>query len=995
MTSSTTPHLSGASLGLARTPRDPGVHEPEPPEELQALALDQRERYREGGLLGRGGMGEIRTVYDARLGRAVALKTPVARDDETTRRFVVEATLTARLVHPGIVAVHDAGLGEGGRPYYTMPIVQGRSLALAIAESSAAERLRLVRHFLDACEAIAYAHSQALLHRDLKPANILVGRFGETIVVDWGLAGPIGEAASAGTPAYMPPEQAAGEPLDARADVYALGVTLREILSGSPLVDPPRGTPPELLAIIERACADDPNQRYADGRALAEDVAAWFEGRRVAAHRYSAAELLGRMWAAYRVPITIVLLALVALAVAIGVGYRRTAIEREHAQASEREAIAARARAEDNLAQAEVAQSLVAAAASAWPQAELYAAGALQHGPSAAARGVLARFDTQSRARLLRRSPLPSCRRLVPSVDGTQVACSSKQGVLHFDVERPDAARELGLDGNPLALFEGERMIVVDGTRVLYVDAAHPRGHELAHATAGPSSESIGRDGRIGWVRGIGEHWLDVDSPDLRLLSDAWCIRLANAAPAAVGLRDNGSRIVFCQDGSVLTEDVPGGPQRELMRLDPALGAPVFVTLSPGSRLAAISLASSELIVVDLVEARVLRSFGRLVGTPFALALSESRLALADGRNSVFVWEVASGALVVRLASAGRALRWLDASGTRLRSFGDTLEDWQLPDTLARPHVIPLGSGIAAISHDPRRARVLSAHGDGQLRLTQLDGTVPPLAIPLDASVAKDVEFSPDGARAIAVCAQRDVLFELELDTPDGPRVHELPSLAGPRVVWLADRRRIVGQYRQGLLVSLGELGRPVPLTDTPVGAVRDLDSSPDRSFALALLGDQLIRIDTEVHALRELDGQNIVLAAHREGYVAARGRLVERLDGAGTTTLRIELPEAVLVTEVAISPDGRYLALGRFDGAIELRSFATLDLLALLQGHTSRVAALAFDGGGTWLISGGWDGELRQWSMHALERSPAQVRREAEAAWGLTLEQLLADEAT
>lgn len=993
MTSSSSPHLSGASLGLDRTPSDPGVHvdEGELPVELQALALAQSERYREGGLLGRGGMGEIRTVHDARLGRSVALKMPVARDSATTRRFVVEATLTARLVHPGIVAVHDAGLAESGRPYYTMPIVQGRSLALAIAESSPPERLRLVRHFLDACEAIAYAHSQGLLHRDLKPANILVGRFGETIVVDWGLAGPIGESAPAGTPAYMPPEQAEGAPLDARADVFALGVTLREILSGSPLADPPPGTPPELLAIVERACDEQPERRYADGRALAEDVAAWFEGRRVAAHRYTATELLARVWAAYRVPITIALLALVALALAIGVGYRRTAREREHAEASSREALAAQARAEDNLAQAEVAQSLVAMSDSAWPQAELYAAGALQHGPSAAARGVLARFDTRSRARLLRRDPLPTCRRIVASLDGDQVICSTKRGLLQLDVDDLDAPRELGLDVQPLVLFEDGRMLVVEGgRRVLFVDDAHAQGVELMRASAGPAAEAIGRHGRVGWVRGIGEHWVDVDSPDLRALTDAWCMRLAGVAPASLALRDNGSRIVFCQDGRVLSEDSPGGSIRELMRLDPALGAPVMVTLSEGSRLAAISVASSELIVVDLVEARVLRSFGRLVGSPYALALTESRLALADGRGSVYVWEVASGALVVRLATRARALAWLDA-GTRLRAFGDAVEDWQLPSSPARPHVIPLGSGIAAISHDPRSARVLSAHGDGQVRLTRLDGSEPPLAIPLHSSVAKDVEFSPDGRRAIAVCAQHEAFFELELDAPGGPIVHELPSRAGLRVAWLADQRRFLAQYRDGLIVSQGPLGQPELFADVPALAIRDLDSSPDRSLALVLLDAQLLRIDAAgVHSLGERPGVGVVMAAHREASLYALSNVLERLDASGATTLRRELPESVIVTEAAITPDARYLALGRFDGAIELRDFTSFELLALLQGHSSRVVALAFDASGEWLISGGWDGELRQWSMHALERPPEQLRREAEAAWGLTLEGLL-----
>ncbi len=404
--------LSGASLGLTVPPSS---LDPEP--EAGPFDVSPEQRYTAGGVIGRGGMGEIRATFDARLQRVVAVKSPTLNDPVSERRLKAEALLTARLAHPGIVAIYDAGRGPDGRPFYTMPVVRGRSLADAIAGAKLAERLRLMRHFLDACEAVAYAHSAGLLHRDLKPANILVGPFGETIVVDWGLAGPIGERAGSsscpvGTPGYLAPEQARGEPLFPTADVFSLGVTLRQLITDChpgdgvlPRAEP--GIPPELTAIAERATREHADQRYPDARALADDVAAWFEGRRVTAHRYSLRELVGRTWQTYRVHVIAGLLALMGIAVATGVGYRRTAVEHDRAREAERAAVEARARSDRHLARAEIAQALEAMGRDEWADAEVLASNALVFGESPEARGVLARFDDRARPQLIRRLELP------------------------------------------------------------------------------------------------------------------------------------------------------------------------------------------------------------------------------------------------------------------------------------------------------------------------------------------------------------------------------------------------------------------------------------------------------------------------------------------------------------------------------------------------------------------------------------------------------------
>lgn len=261
-------------------------------------------RYAIEGLAGRGGMGEVYRATDARLGRTVALKVIAAERSAGTAgaRIEHEARILARLEHPGIVPVHDAGTLDDGRAWYVMRFVEGSSLdAIVRAGAGRGELLRIV---LRIAEAMAFAHGQGILHRDLKPGNVMVGPFGEVLVLDWGIAqmlappaatgpgAPDGHAAGApaGTPGYMAPEQASGAlPLDERADVFSLGVLLRDLLvhDGTPVPRP-------LGSIIRRATEPDRAARYPTALALAEDLRRWLDGEAVLAHREGMAERLWR-----------------------------------------------------------------------------------------------------------------------------------------------------------------------------------------------------------------------------------------------------------------------------------------------------------------------------------------------------------------------------------------------------------------------------------------------------------------------------------------------------------------------------------------------------------------------------------------------------------------------------------------------------------------------------------------------------------------------------
>jgi serine/threonine-protein kinase len=311
-------------------------------------------RYQRVGSLGRGGMGLVLRVKDTVLQREVALKRLARAERGAFLRFVDEARLLASLNHPGIVNVLDAGLDAQGRPWFTMPLVRGSTLAQALQERKEGSPTWTLEHLLtvllQALEAVAYAHARGILHRDLKPANIMIREHGGVQVLDWGLArllepdeeGPNAPAHTTrtggrvGTPAYMSPEQARGDNarLGPGTDVYSAGAILHEILSGKrpygelgsngdavltavvagapiPLSIAAPMAPAELVAIADRAMQRDPSARYADMTGMARDLRAHLEGRVVQAH--GGGPLLElRKWVARNRALSVALLALLA-----------------------------------------------------------------------------------------------------------------------------------------------------------------------------------------------------------------------------------------------------------------------------------------------------------------------------------------------------------------------------------------------------------------------------------------------------------------------------------------------------------------------------------------------------------------------------------------------------------------------------------------------------------------------------------------------------------
>lgn len=321
-------------------------------------------RYNKVSEHAQGGLGQVFIARDTQIGRDVALKeikSPHERNASLRQRFMLEAEVTGRLEHPGVVPIYGLGTYEDGRPYYAMRFIHGQSLRAAIDElhgrknasqvatltsdgvasanhasqhggdsTSKSGRFdeltlhRLLSRFVGVCNAIGYAHSRGVLHRDLKPENIMLGEYGETLVVDWGIAKVLGDAkveasdsetepaanqsqtragAIVGTPAYMSPEQAAGQSVSPASDIYSLGATLYAILvGGAPItgsatdviqrvaagdIPPVReinsAAPKALEAICKKAMAKDSRDRYTTCSALADDIEAYLAGEAVSA----------------------------------------------------------------------------------------------------------------------------------------------------------------------------------------------------------------------------------------------------------------------------------------------------------------------------------------------------------------------------------------------------------------------------------------------------------------------------------------------------------------------------------------------------------------------------------------------------------------------------------------------------------------------------------------------------------------------------------------
>ncbi len=917
-------------------------------------------RYERRQLVGVGGMGRVTVVYDRVLGREVALKEPAAGHDAT---LLEEARRAAALEHPGIVPVLDAGFDAAGRPWYTMRLLRGRPLEEALrGEADLPRRLGHVRALLSASEAVAYAHSRGVVHRDLTPANLLLGELGEVFVIDWGLAALQGARGGGGTRGYRSPEQEAGAPADARADVYALGAILFRLCAGvTPLpgASLPAITPPELAAVVARAMAPGPADRYPDARVFAEDLGAWLDGRRVSAHAYSRWELFRRFVATYRAPLTVALVALTVLIVTSSAQYVAIVRERDRALAAERAAtlhlgLALSAQAVEAFRDGRLGDAAVLAA-HAYMRSHAGEPGAAR--ARANALGVLAGIDAGEAPEALEPVALPAgCDEVRLHEDGYVCIDSDVVKAWSWTGEGRGTWPGRWVDAAPSAL--GMVLLGVDGTvQVGAVRYTLPVGFRTQRLNVG------------------GERLVAANGGGVATLALRDGAAYTGPVPCASG--DRVLAAVAARDGRLAvacsSQDVYVGPADALVRAEARLPHAAVVDWLDGDLL--VGTISGDVVRMRLDGVEVWRAS---IGDAAVIGLGPAGDSLIWARTprSTTLLDARSGALRTVLPALRGAPAVGDDGVLHAVATAGHLRAWHLPAHWPGARV-STPSGLSTLAVSPDGAEVaLGGRATTVARWRIADGSVRWEA--LVDGVVKGFAWGGDGLRATISGSNTTVLV-----TPDGPVADRLRPTAYRRLGVLPDGRLIAVPYGSGPIVWDDAAGREDALVDVP--ECHDLGVGADGAALLDVEGGvwSLVGGGARPQRLAVLpDARAVDAGPSGRVAVAAADRLVV-LGPSGDVAFQAPL-DGRTVLDVAWSLDGALLATGNLDGTADLWRAEDGALVATLAGHTDRVAALEFSPDGSWLVTASWDHSARRWSLKPVRSPPAPA--DVEARWGASL---------
>lgn len=1003
------------------------------------------DRYERRLVLGEGGMGRVTLVHDRLLGREIALKEAVpGRSGDALH---LEASLTARLEHPAVVPVYDALRTPDGRFAYTMRLLRGRSLdrVLAQAELDSATRRGLLRHLLVASQAVAWAHTHGIVHRDLKPANIMIGEFGETQVVDWGLAQSLASETTpsgvSGTPHYMSPEQAAGRPAGARSDVYALGLVLYEVVTGRrgrpheatedvlasarEGVGPARdeAIPGDLWAVIRRATARVPSERYADAKAFADDLAAWLDGRRVSVHEYSPLELLSRLVAAWRIPLLVALVALVIGGIAVGLSLSEAASQRDLARAERELAEAARTTANEarREAEAELARSLVFSAGARLDagqpfealEASLDALTLLERDPHdpqtlARARGIVLASASSPPATILGAMPLPDHERWIPGTSPSNGLAVFDDRLTWWDLTSREPRWSISTSEVFGQADQDIEWALVLPTRVVVGSGGHlPFAIDFETGLPQATLPLPVRGGLLAREDDL----LVVGWDSMTLMVGANLPRTERSScREQMGTFDAHRMVSLCRDGHYFVwRRGPGlelTPEAELLLQ--AGSEPSSVALRSLYRELVVGTTRGELLLVELGTGALRARLEVGEGVVSQLEVSDDGrfAALLDEREGVALIDLVTRTALGRLpASVSSGFRF--EAGATLSSWGaDRLIRWELSSP--GPRSLNAGEGVTAVGWGPGGTAYTASRRQA---LHALDGT------PIDTldtpHVVKSLAFLPlagacDRPFGPAHLATAGVDFRLRLTGPAPFATLNEPRAAtsAPMVRRLAAVRTAARGSCEWMALALTDDGAltlfdasGAPIWERP-HEVRGLDLavSDDGRLAVASLGaamqPMVFTIDPapEVHEVPLIRGCRAVAVApsaerlfacaqEREISVAdLDGHLLEWLpiNEARAPTDHVAAREQL--TELSWSPDGRLIAAGTRLGRTLIWSAPgrerRAEVLAILSDHRERVAALAWDPTSRWLISGSWDRMIRPRDSGLLELPAAALRQ-------------------
>jgi WD40 repeat protein/serine/threonine protein kinase len=932
--------------------------------------------------LAKGGLGEVFVARDTNLNREVALKliqkTQIA-DPQGRARFLFEAEITGGLEHPGIVPVYALGESPDGRPFYSMRLVRGETLKERIRKfhergnirGQALEFRQLLNHFERVCDVVAYAHSRGVLHRDLKPSNVMLGKFGETLVVDWGLAKPIertGEVqrspldeltrrptsgssvqgtligATLGTPHYMSPEQAMGQldRIGPCSDVYSLGATLYCILTGHPplshvgdvgeilrrvaLGDIPSALaskpeiPDTLASICKKAMAVQPEARYGSAAALAADIESWLADEPVAGVRESNAIRVSRWERRHRTflrvsGLALIAIALVATAAALAVNWARERAEQRRKQAVELGSVAeARKREADSERDA---------------MRRLSTRLTFDRGLS-----LLEQNDRRAGLLWLARSLNDADGLDAPLAHAIRTNLAAWSRSLHRlrdCLDHQGAVRSVAWDpaGRSIATASDDA-----SARLWNPETGQPVGHPLVHA--GPVlTLAYSPDGKT-----------------LATASQDQTARLWNAASGlaqgeamqhrgpvtSLGSTSDGTTLITASgDGAVRLWDAASGQSR---------GTP----LGHGNAVKMIAIApdGKSLASVDKGGTAIL----------WDLPQGRKRATIDPGAGEVAVLAFSPDSTLLALASNDNLLRLADPSTGKVKSAATAF----------------LHSGpIQALAFSPDGKRIATGSYDTSCRIWSVPDLVPQGSKMEHRGHVWAITFNPEGT-LLAVAADDDtaqiwdvVKFERYGDSLPHPK-------AVKAVAFSTDGRALLtgGDDNNGRIWQLGDvpaIGQPMKHTEI----VSTLAARPDgKAIATAStdgtiwLWDALTTRNIAKHAGHDR-ALRFELAFHPSGstlFSTGMDGFIKRWNGANLEPIEPPVKMTGWIRRLAVSPDGSTLLAGDQNGRIGFWDAKTgLSLASVAATHIA-VTALTVSPDSTRFAVCNADGEARIWDL-------------------------------
>jgi WD40 repeat protein/tRNA A-37 threonylcarbamoyl transferase component Bud32 len=954
----------------------------------------------------RGGLGRIVRSRDRRLDRTVAIKQLIRGTPINRARFAREARITARLQHPGVVPIYEAGVWPSGQQFYAMRLVEGRPLSAAIDDAaSLTERLALLSRVLVVAETMAYAHSRGVIHRDLKPSNVLVGEYGETVVIDWGIAKELGETDAEldapaavpsqdltvvgqvmGTPWYMAPEQARGEPTDERSDVYALGAILYHVLAGAPphaeaakVVEtvaagtppPPLavrapGVAPDLVAIVDKALAAAPQARYPSAAELAADLKRYLNGQLVSVHRYGLAALVSRWVARHRAAVAIAALAAIVLVVGGVISVRNIVSARDEARrnasalSAQRDALI--------LTQAESALDRDPTASLAWlkqypldgaewNRVRTIAADAVSRG---VARHVLNQGE--------------EAYGIAISADASVVVMSGTEHVRTWDLAtgRPRATFNLpsprlvaaSSSGNLVVanrLYDHDVFLWTNGAPTARRLSGHTDNLQFLAFTSQDDIVSASDDGTARIWTSAGAHRATVPAAG-RVYNR---VALIEGAPPLI--------VTFSPDGHVLVTDTQTLTTREVGGVT---GAPLAVA----GRVGLVAVSTTTGIYLWALRSGEQRRLGDSAGTQ-ALFLTDRAVVELRGDSSIAVTAIDQAAPSV-LSTKLEEITSVAVAPSGPIAVGDAagnVEIWRPSSAIATDYTATRLVGHSARVYDMRFSRDESLLASASYDYTARVWPVAPTNYDVLATKGGDLfqlAYLADGSVMATSRSGAVYRFSNGSSAPEVIGRHSKESYA--LAANAAGTTVVTGGWDGAVLAWEPAAGRHEVLRDAG-GAVRSVALSSDGRRVAAVSNDELL--------LGDIAGPLVPLPGQRP----PAGALAFSPDGAlltsaGDNRIRVwdvrtrrAVREFRDATRAVFTRDGNAVVVAGVDG--EVRSWSLVNATSVLVSrHEGTVRALTASAGGRWIASGGRDGAVYLWDGRSgrsilLGRHAAEVR--------------------